>query len=49
VTTLWYLAVLSTGLAQVSGSSFVRAATWLYGLWALFTLGSVWLFVGRWG
>jgi Yip1 domain len=49
VTTLWYLAVLSVGLAKVSGRGFALAAAWLYGLWAFFTLGSIWLFVGRWG
>jgi hypothetical protein len=49
VTTLWYLAVLSVGLGQVSGRSFARAAAWIYGLWAFITVGIIWLLVGRWG
>jgi hypothetical protein len=48
-TTLWYLAVLSVGLGRVSGGGFVRAAAWIYGLWAFITLGMIWLLVGRWG
>jgi hypothetical protein len=48
-TTLWYLAVLSAGLAAVTGRGFVRAAAWIYGLWAFFTVGLIWAFVGRWG
>jgi hypothetical protein len=47
VTTLWYLAVLSVGLAQVTGKGFARAAVWIYGLWAFITVGMIWLFVGR--
>jgi hypothetical protein len=49
VTTLWYLAVLSAGLAQVTGRSFARAAVWIYGLWAFITVSIIWLLVGRWG
>ncbi len=49
VTTLWYLAVLSVGLGQVSGRGFARAAAWIYGLWAFITVGMIWLLVGRWG
>ena len=49
VTTLWYLAVLSAGLGQVTGRSFARAAAWIYGLWAFITVGMIWLLVGRWG
>ena len=51
VTTLWYLAVLSAvlsaGLAQVTGRGFARAAMWIYGLWAFITVGMIWVFVGR--
>jgi hypothetical protein len=30
---LWYVAVLAVGLARLSGTSFVKAAAWFYGLW----------------
>ena len=40
---LWFLAVLSLGLARLSGTQFWKAALWLYGisygLWAAFALG----------
>jgi hypothetical protein len=49
VTTLWFLAVLSLGLARLTGTGFARAAAWLYGFWAFLTAGSAWLFIGRWG
>lgn len=43
VTGLWFLAVLSLGLARLSGARFWKAALWLfgisYGLWAMFALG----------
>ncbi len=43
VTDLWFLAVLSLGLARLSGARFWKAALWLfgisYGLWAAFMLG----------
>ena len=49
VMTLWFFAVLSVGLGQVSGRGFARAAAWIYGLWAFITVGMIWLLVGRWG
>jgi hypothetical protein len=33
VTTLWWLAVLSLGLARLSGASIWKAGIWLFGLW----------------
>jgi hypothetical protein len=41
VMTLWYAAVLSIGVGQVSGKGFCRAAMWIYGLWALLTAGAL--------
>jgi hypothetical protein len=41
VTSLWYVGVLSIGLARLSGASFVKAAEWLYGIWAAITLGAI--------
>jgi hypothetical protein len=38
---LWYIAVLSLGLAKLSGASFAKAAFWLYGIWAVFVAVSV--------
>lgn len=33
--TLWYLAVLSIGMAKVSNVSLAKAAAWIFGLWIL--------------
>lgn len=44
VFTLWYLAVLAVALTKLSGASFLKAALWLYGLWAFFTFGSIFVF-----
>jgi hypothetical protein len=38
---LWYLALLSLGLAKLSGVSFAKAAFWLYGIWAVFVAVAV--------
>ena len=32
---IWYLAVLAIGLARLSGTAFVKAACWAFGLWSL--------------
>ncbi len=45
--TLWYVAVLSAGLAKLSGTSFFKAAALLFGLWAILTLGPIWLLGGK--
>jgi Yip1 domain len=42
VMTLWYMAVLSVGLGQVTGKGFGRAALWIYGLWALVKVPLIW-------
>ncbi|MDB6064714.1 MAG: hypothetical protein JWR26_922 [Pedosphaera sp.] len=51
VMSLWYLGVLSIGLAKLSGSKFFKAAIWIfvlwYGTWAIFRLGPLWLFGGK--
>jgi hypothetical protein len=44
LTTLWYIAVLSIGLARLSGASFAKAGSWLFGIWAVFKLGAILLF-----
>jgi hypothetical protein len=35
VTALWYVAVLTIGLAKLARGSMLKASVWLYGLWAL--------------
>lgn len=42
--TLWYVAVLAVGLAKLSGTSFLKAAIWLFGLWALITIVPILVF-----
>ena len=37
VMTFWLLAVRSIGLARLSGASFVKAALWVFGIWAAYT------------
>jgi hypothetical protein len=41
VFTLWFLAVLSVGLAKLSNVTFTKAALWLYGVWALIRFGLI--------
>jgi len=41
IVTFWYLSVLSIGLAKLSGASVLKAAVWLFGLWAVITIGLV--------
>ena len=45
--TLWYVAVLAIGLARLSGASFAKAGSSLFGAWAVFKLGSIFLFSGK--
>lgn len=47
VFSLWYVGVLSIGLARLTGASFSKAALWLYGIWAVVTLVRIWLFAGK--
>lgn len=44
---LWYVAVLSIGLARFTGASFLKSAVWLYAIWALLTLGPILIFGGK--
>ena len=37
IMTFWVLAVRAIGLARLSGVSFVKAALWVYGIWAAYT------------
>ena len=43
---LWYVGVLSIGLARMTGAPFSKTAVWLYGIWAALTFGPIWLFGG---
>ncbi|MDB6123970.1 MAG: hypothetical protein JWQ71_2963 [Pedosphaera sp.] len=47
VFSLWYVAVLSLGLARLSGAPFWKAAAWIFGIWGFFTLGPALAFGGR--
>jgi len=47
VFSLWYIAVLSLGLARLSGTSFCKSALWLYGIWMVLALGPLLIFGGR--
>lgn len=35
--TFWLLAVRATGLARLSGTSWAKAAVWVFGIWAAYT------------
>jgi hypothetical protein len=37
VMTIWVLIVRAIGLARLSGSSFAKAALWVFGIWAAYT------------
>jgi hypothetical protein len=39
VLTLWQIGVTAAGLAKLSGVSWLKAAAWLYGIWAVLVLG----------
>lgn len=47
LTSLWYVAVLSLGLARLTGASFLKSAAWLYAIWATLTLGPILIFSGK--
>lgn len=47
VTSLWYVAVASIALARLSGTTFAKAALWVFGIWALFTFGPILVFSGK--
>jgi hypothetical protein len=33
--TMWYIGVLALGLCKLSGVSYAKAASWLFGIWAV--------------
>ena len=37
VMTFWLLAVRAMGLARLTGVSFIKAALWVFGIWAAYT------------
>ena len=43
VLTIWQVGVISLGLARLSGSSWAKAAGWLYGLWAGVAFAFTWV------
>jgi hypothetical protein len=43
VLTLWYIGVLSIGLAKLSQASVAKAAVWLFGIWAVVTFGFIFI------
>jgi hypothetical protein len=45
VMNLWYAAVLSIGLGQTTGKGFCRASVWIFGLWALWEVAKIMVFV----
>jgi hypothetical protein len=45
--TLWSLFIVSVGLATLAGKRVIQSAAWVYGIWIVFTLVSVFLFTGR--
>jgi hypothetical protein len=47
LTSLWYATVLSIGLARLSNTSFLKAAGCIFAVWALLTLGPIWLSHGN--
>jgi hypothetical protein len=49
VMTLWYLGVMAVGLAKLAGSTWLKPALWLYGLWAVLRLGIVFSGLGTQG
>jgi hypothetical protein len=46
---LWMLAVLAGGLSRLAGTTFARAMTWLFGLWALWKVLVVGLGLTKFG
>ncbi len=45
--TLWTLFAVSVGLATFAGKKVIQSAAWVYSIWIVFTLASVFLFTGR--
>lgn len=38
---IWYFAVLSIGLSRISNRSFIKAASWVFLIWAILKLGVI--------
>ncbi|MEP6664771.1 MAG: hypothetical protein ABJC04_14030 [Verrucomicrobiota bacterium] len=47
ITAIWYVGVLSIGLARLSGASFAKAAVWLYTIWAVLTFVPIYFLGGK--
>jgi len=47
--TIWYIGVLCVGLSRLTGKSFMTAALWLYGSWAVLRAGIIFSGLGAGG
>lgn len=47
IVSIWYLAILSLGLARLTSTSFFKPAVWIFGIWAVFTLLPILIFGGK--
>ncbi len=45
--TIWSLFVVTVGLATFTGKKILQSAVWVYGLWVIWSVGSVFLLGGR--
>lgn len=41
---LWFLGLVSHGIARLSGTQWFKPAICIFGIWALLTIGPVWIF-----
>ncbi|MEO5804010.1 MAG: YIP1 family protein [Verrucomicrobiota bacterium] len=47
VMSLWYVAVVALALAKLSGTKFMKAALWVFGIWAVLTFVPILVFGGK--
>ena len=47
VITLWQMGVMSVGMARLCGTTWIKSALWLFGIWAAMTFGLIWAFGGK--
>ena len=47
VMSIWYAVVAAIALARLSGATFMKAALWAFGIWAVFTFGPIFIFGGK--
>lgn len=47
VTAIWFVVVATIALARMSGTSFVKAALWVFGIWAALTFVPILVFSGK--